>query len=152
MLANFVGEEAFLNGVSKYLTDNAYGNTVTTDLWKGISHITKPLEIEPIMENWILKVRTTAGKHMSCFLTFGEQIGFPVITVKEIDGGIHVRQDRFLSTGDASDAENQTIWSVLLSWLVDRTVTEKTNRLGLLLYLCFRQMLRAKQSSTDERC
>ena len=40
-------------------------------------------------------------------------IGFPVLTVKEVEGGkVSVRQDRFLSTGDVKEEENKTIWSV----------------------------------------
>ena len=37
MLANYVGEEKFLKGVSIYLKQKLYGNSVTNDLWRGIS-------------------------------------------------------------------------------------------------------------------
>lgn len=36
MLAAFVGEEAFLKGVSIYLQKHLYANSVSTDLWNGI--------------------------------------------------------------------------------------------------------------------
>jgi aminopeptidase 2 len=42
------------------------------------------------------------------------QIGYPVLTVTETPNGITVRQDRFLETGDATEQENETIWSVIL--------------------------------------
>jgi aminopeptidase 2 len=40
MLCDYVGEEKFLKGVSLYLKKNLYGNTVTNDLFEGISTAT----------------------------------------------------------------------------------------------------------------
>ena len=37
MLSNYVGEDKFLKGVSLYLKDHLFGNSVTEDLWKGVS-------------------------------------------------------------------------------------------------------------------
>ena len=37
MLSAFVGEETFLRGVSIYLKRHLYGNSVSRDLWDGIS-------------------------------------------------------------------------------------------------------------------
>jgi len=91
MLSNYVGEELFLKGVSLYLKNNLFGNSVTHDLWKGISEATG-LNITELMENWITK------------------IGFPVLTVTEDAKGIKVQQDRFLATGAADPQDNETIW------------------------------------------
>jgi aminopeptidase 2 len=35
MLMNYVGEEKFVKGVSIYLKNHLYGNTVSQDLWDG---------------------------------------------------------------------------------------------------------------------
>lgn len=40
-------------------------------------------------------------------------MGYPVVKVTEIDGGIIVRQDRFLETGPAEPRDNETIWCVM---------------------------------------
>ena len=40
MLSKYVGEEKFLKGVSIYLKNHLYGNSVTNDLWKGIGEAT----------------------------------------------------------------------------------------------------------------
>lgn len=40
MLANWVGEEQFLKGVSLYLKKRLYGNSVSKDLWDGIGEAT----------------------------------------------------------------------------------------------------------------
>lgn len=93
MLSNYVGEEKFLEGVSLYLKNNLFANTITNDLWKGISTATG-LDITQLMENWINK------------------IGFPVVTVTEHENGITVRQDRFLDTGPADPKDNETIWFI----------------------------------------
>ncbi|KZT03397.1 uncharacterized protein LAESUDRAFT_761974 [Laetiporus sulphureus 93-53] len=91
MLSDYVGEERFLKGVSIYLKKHLFANSVTTDLWEGISEATG-LDIPKVMDDWI------------------KTKGFPVLTVKEIVGGILVRQDRFLETGPAEHQENGTIW------------------------------------------
>lgn len=91
MLSDYVGEDKFLKGVSLYLKEKLFANSVTHDLWKGISKSTG-LDITQLMENWITK------------------IGYPVLTVKEDATGITVRQDRFLETGPSTPEQNETIW------------------------------------------
>lgn len=98
MLSDFVGEEKFLKGVSLYLKKHLYRNTVTNDLFEGISAATGVDSVR-LMDNWIKK------------------IGFPLITVTEGPSSIHVRQDRFIETGHADPKENETIWNVPLSIL-----------------------------------
>ncbi|KAG9226085.1 hypothetical protein CCMSSC00406_0004996 [Pleurotus cornucopiae] len=98
MLSNYVGEDLFLKGVSIYLKKKLYANSVTTDLWQGISESTG-VDVVKLMDNWITK------------------IGFPVLTVTETPEGINVRQDRFLETGHADPKDNETIWNVPLSIL-----------------------------------
>ncbi|CAH7667912.1 hypothetical protein BY996DRAFT_4583678 [Phakopsora pachyrhizi] len=95
MLANFVGKEKFLHGVSLYLKAHLYGNGTTKDLWAGISKSTGK-DIENIMKNW-------TGK-----------IGFPVLTVVEEPQGLRITQNRFLSTGDPKPEEDGTLWFVPL--------------------------------------
>jgi aminopeptidase 2 len=56
MLCDYVGEEKFLKGVSLYLKNNLYGNTVTNDLFEGISSATG-FDTVRIMDNWIKQVR-----------------------------------------------------------------------------------------------
>ncbi|KAH9823958.1 alanyl aminopeptidase [Melampsora americana] len=95
MLANFVGKEKFLKGVSLYLKAHLYGNGTTKDLWAGIAKATGK-DIEKIMSNW-------TGK-----------IGFPILTVEENADGLKITQNRFLSTGDPKPEEDETLWYVPL--------------------------------------
>ncbi|KAL4067568.1 leucyl aminopeptidase [Scleroderma citrinum] len=108
MLSNFVGQDRFLKGVSIYLKKHLYANTITKDLWMGISEATG-MDVPKMMDNWITK------------------IGFPILSVTETEGAIHVRQDRFLETGPADSKDNQTIWCHRTVPLVILTVDEAGN-------------------------
>ncbi|GAA6058627.1 hypothetical protein JCM10212_004038 [Sporobolomyces blumeae] len=99
MLSNFVGERVFVRGVSTYLKRHLWGNARTADLFKGISD-EYGQDISEMMKNWTTK------------------IGFPLITVDETDTGIKLRQNRFLSTADATPEEDETIWHVPIEPLV----------------------------------
>ncbi|KAF7792587.1 hypothetical protein EIP86_003681 [Pleurotus ostreatoroseus] len=108
MLSNYVGETAFLEGVSRYLKQRLYGNSVSRDLWDAIGNVTG-LEIAKLMDNWI---------------------GFPVVSVKERPDGIYVKQSRFWESGPAPN-EDSALWMIPLcvsyitdsgDVLVDRTL------------------------------
>ncbi|KAF9504838.1 hypothetical protein BS47DRAFT_1438322 [Hydnum rufescens UP504] len=98
MLSQYVGEEKFLKGVSIYLKNHLYANSEPVDLWNGIAEATG-LDIARMMDKWVYK------------------IGYPVLTVKEEGGKLHIRQDRFLATGDPTEEENQTVWYIPLTIL-----------------------------------
>ncbi|KAF7313362.1 Leucyl aminopeptidase [Mycena chlorophos] len=96
MLSNFVGEDKFLEGVSIYLKKHIYGNTVSGDLWAGIS-TAAGYDVGSMMSNWVKK------------------IGYPVLTVTESANGITVQQNRFLDNGKPTPEENETIWTIPLA-------------------------------------
>jgi aminopeptidase N len=96
MLSNHLGQEVFLKGVSNYLKKHAYGNARTNDLWAALSEASGT-DVGRFMDPWIRK------------------IGFPVITVAEEPGQISVRQSRFLTTGDVTATEDETIWWIPLA-------------------------------------
>ncbi|OBZ75470.1 Aminopeptidase 1 [Grifola frondosa] len=123
MLSNYVGEARFLKGVSIYLKNHLYKNSVTKDLWEGIQAATgdrrsvhQPLMFEL---NKVLCIDLDIPKMMDNWV---KKMGYPVITVAERPNGIHVRQDRFLETGPAEPKDNETIWTVPLFIL---TVSER---------------------------
>ncbi|KAH8091342.1 peptidase family M1-domain-containing protein [Cristinia sonorae] len=98
MLSTHVGEDKFLQGVSKYLQDHRYGSTVSKDLWDSLAAIVGH-DISALMDSWVTRV------------------GFPVINVSEKDGVVQVRQDRFMESGRQTPGQNETIWHVPLSIL-----------------------------------
>ncbi|KAM4055860.1 peptidase family M1 domain-containing protein [Hirsutella rhossiliensis] len=98
MISTYLGEDTFLEGVRHYLKKHAYGNTQTGDLWASLSAASgKP--VQDIMATWTKKV------------------GYPVLTVTEDEkaGTIHVKQNRFLRTGDTKPEEDQVLYPVFLN-------------------------------------
>ncbi|KAH6695165.1 peptidase family M1 [Plectosphaerella plurivora] len=91
MLANHLGVETFLKGVSNYLKKHEYGNAKTEALWSALSEASGA-DVNKLMGPWISK------------------IGHPVLTVTEKPGQLEVKQSRFLSTGDVKPEDDETIW------------------------------------------
>ncbi|KAI9041713.1 M1 family metallopeptidase [Aspergillus affinis] len=70
-------------------------NATTNDLWSALSKASNQ-DVNSFMDPWIRK------------------IGFPVVTVAEEPGQISIRQNRFLSSGDAKPEEDETRWWIPL--------------------------------------
>ena len=56
------------------------------------------------------------------------KIGFPVVTVAEEPGQISIRQNRFLSSGDAKPEEDQTTWWIPLGIKADSIIADANSR------------------------
>ncbi len=85
MLEQYLGEDAFRAGVTRYLKTHAYANTETTDLWAALeAESGEP--VGEIMNTWIL------------------QGGYPRITVTRDGDGVVLAQEQFrlLGGGDGS--------------------------------------------------
>lgn len=96
MISTQLTDKVFVKGVANYLKKHAYGNAKTVDLWAALSEASG-IDVDAAIGTWTLK------------------IGFPIVSVVEKDNGdVVLRQDRFLSTGDATEEENQTIWWIPL--------------------------------------
>ena len=90
MIEQFIGEDAFRDGVGTYLRRHSYGNTVTADLWAGLDAASE-WPVGSIMDTWIL------------------QGGYPQIDVAAEGPRLHLSQRRFLAVPDETD---QTTWKV----------------------------------------
>jgi len=99
MLASYLGYETFKQGLNVYLKRFTYRNAVTEDLWQALSDVSGQ-PIVTMMNSWI------------------KQTGYPVLTVEEVATAnakvrtLSVSQTRFLSNGQASDEDKQTVWWV----------------------------------------
>ncbi|KAJ4396954.1 Aminopeptidase 2 mitochondrial [Gnomoniopsis smithogilvyi] len=97
MISTYLGEDTFLEGVRRYLKKHAYGNTQTGDLWASLAEASGK-EVEEVMASWT------------------KEVGYPVVTVSETSPDtIHVKQNRFLRTGDVKPEEDQALYPVLLA-------------------------------------
>lgn len=97
MLSKYLGEDTFIEGIRRYLKKHAYGNTRTEDLWAALADASgKP--VEEVMSIWT------------------KNVGHPVVTVTEdpSTNSIHLKQNRFLKTGDVKPDEDKTLYPVFL--------------------------------------
>jgi aminopeptidase N len=99
MLENYLGEQAFGDGIRKYMAAHAYGNTTTADLWRALE--------------------SAAGKPVTgVAASFTEQDGVPLIIAETACSGgaqqMTLRQDRFViapARGEAT-AFAPRAWSI----------------------------------------
>jgi len=97
MLAEYLGEKNFRDGLRYYLKKHAYGNTETVDLWNALSKVSgKP--VAKMMANWTAKA------------------GYPLITVSEKNKEYEIRQSRFFSSPiSEKETRDASTWSVPVS-------------------------------------
>ena len=102
MLHDFIGRQAFKDGMKSYMTKFSYKNALTADLWKSLEEASgKP--IGPIMSTWT------------------SQMGFPVITVSRQRGNeLTLSQEKFNADGTA-DAKYH--WKVPIKILTSKGKT-----------------------------
>merc|ERR1712137_653347 len=94
MIASYLGEAAFKEGLNKYLNAHLYGNAVTDDLWNALS-ASSGKDVKSFMDNWI------------------KRPGLPVLTVRQNQDKpheLHIAQERFLSSGAKATEEQNSIW------------------------------------------
>ncbi|KAK6587385.1 hypothetical protein PZA11_000675 [Diplocarpon coronariae] len=107
MVSKYLGEDVFMQGIRDYLKKHAYGNTETGDLWSALSKASGK-DVEAVMDIWT--------KH----------VGFPVVSVTENEGekSIHLKQNRFLRTGDVKPEEDKVLYPVFLGLRTKEGVDE----------------------------
>ncbi|ODV83652.1 hypothetical protein CANARDRAFT_202874 [[Candida] arabinofermentans NRRL YB-2248] len=106
MLANWLGEDVFIKGVSNYLKTHSYGNATTEDLWISLTEVSGK-DVKSTMKVW-----TT-------------QVGYPLVTVNEVkDSKITVEQHRYLTTGDVKPEDDTAIYPIFLGLKTDKGLDE----------------------------
>ncbi|MGH7875142.1 MAG: M1 family metallopeptidase [Candidatus Binatia bacterium] len=91
MLEQYLGAEAFRDGIRLYLRRHAYANAETTDLWDALEESTKQA-VRALMDSWIF------------------QPGYPLIRVEKEPGGLRLSQQIFRYLQDGSDQQRK--WHV----------------------------------------
>jgi puromycin-sensitive aminopeptidase len=119
MLEQYLGEDAFRTGIRRYLSDHAYGNTETTDLWDALEEATGE-PVRRIMDSWIF------------------QGGFPVITVDLLDDGgtLRLSQHRFGYAGDLGEGDDEPLPADddVTHWSVPVIFTQRSTRDGVVTF------------------
>ncbi|KAH9223455.1 peptidase family M1-domain-containing protein [Leptodontidium sp. 2 PMI_412] len=106
MLAGFVGKDEFLQGIRRFLLQNAYGNGDPEDLWEILGQINES-DIRAGMKAWT------------------ENSGHPVINVEEneADSTITLTQSQFLAS--KAESESTTTYPIFLEILTSQGVTRE---------------------------
>ncbi|TQV99540.1 aminopeptidase 2 [Cordyceps javanica] len=97
MLANHMGVETFLSGVSSYLRQNKHRNATAEDLWQSLGEVSGD-DIVTNIKPWI------------------EKIGHPVLTITKEADRVTLRQSRFLAVDDMKPEEDETVWWIPLGF------------------------------------
>lgn len=93
MIEAWIGEDAFRDGVRKYLTQFSYQNARGSDLWKKLQEVSgKPAS--EVMEAWIQKP------------------GYPVVKVSREDGMLRLTQERFVLRKSIRNKYQGTTWPI----------------------------------------
>jgi puromycin-sensitive aminopeptidase len=109
MLAEYLGEDKFRDGLRLYLKKHSYKNTKTTDLWEAFEKVSKK-DVKKIMQNWTSKA------------------GYPLVSVAKNKDQITLTQERFFSSAKSKkESKENTTWQIPIS-----AKTEKEN-INLLL-------------------
>lgn len=110
MLAEFLGEKDFRDGLRVYLKKHSYANASTIHLWQAFEKVSgKP--VAKIMKNW-------TGKG-----------GYPVVSAKLKNDKLSLSQKRFFSNPrSAKEMKDETLWAVPIS-----VADEKGNSRKMLL-------------------
>ncbi|TYZ58892.1 hypothetical protein PybrP1_008181 [[Pythium] brassicae (nom. inval.)] len=100
MLSEFLGRETFYKGVSAYLVQFSYKNTVTEDLWEALERASG-VNIKQMASSWT------------------QQMGFPLLTLKETAteaGGCRyvLEQERFFANRVHAQ-DDKSLWDVPLT-------------------------------------
>jgi puromycin-sensitive aminopeptidase len=85
MLEQYLGEDAFRDGIRRYLQTHQFGNTETSDLWDALEAETGE-PVRAMMDSWIF------------------QGGFPLVSIRRSgDDTVEVTQQRFRYRGGEDD-------------------------------------------------
>ena len=96
MLESFLGQDAFRDGIRRYIAAHKYSNSTTADLWKALRQ-TSGQPVEEIAAAWT------------------EQPGFPIVKIKREGENVSLTQERFaIHYPDAPPLE----WKIPLTYFV----------------------------------
>lgn len=107
MLEQYLGPEAFRDGIRVYLRRHAYGNAETTDLWDALEDSTEQ-PARSLMDTWIF------------------QPGYPVISVEKQGKSIRLTQQIFRYLQDGSDQDRKWHAPIFLRAGTQSGVVNKT--------------------------
>ena len=93
MLADYLGEKDFRDGLRHYLKKHSYKNTATIHLWQAFEKISRK-PVSRMMADWTRKA------------------GYPLVSVSTSPQGIKLRQKRFFSSPISAQRGSHPVWNI----------------------------------------
>ena len=98
MLAEYLGEKNFRDGLRYYLKKHSYKNTETIHLWQAFEKVSKK-PVAKMMHNWTSRP------------------GYPVVTASLVKGKVHFSQKRFFASPvSAKKFKDNTKWEIPITF------------------------------------
>ena len=106
MVASYLGDDTFNNGIANYLDEHAFGNASPDDLWAALGEAAGDDNLQANMQGWV------------------NQVGYPVVSLSwnEAGTGLQATQQRFLR-GAYSRSEAEEEGTLDTTWWVPFTYT-----------------------------
>ncbi len=133
MLADYLGEEGFRNGLRHYLKKHSYKNTETLHLWEAFEKISK-IPVSKVMHNWTSKP------------------GYPVVKAEMVNNKLSLSQERFFSSPvSKAKSKDKTIWSVPISFVEDEFTKINIGEAGFFRTAYSRELLEKLKAPVENR-
>ena len=115
MLHDYLGADAFRDGLRHYLKKHSYKNTHTIDLWQALEDVTKK-PVKEFMGTWT------------------SQAGFPIVNVSQHADHLVIEQSKFVSNPESPARLDDTLWPIPLhtEGLSSQTVIKKKTNVPLI--------------------
>ncbi|MCC7160235.1 M1 family metallopeptidase [Candidatus Nomurabacteria bacterium] len=106
MLADYLGEDKFRDGLRYYLKKHSYKNTETIHLWQAFEKVSGK-SVSKMMHNWTSKP------------------GYPVVNANMVNGKIRFSQERFFASPISREeynkkTKNKTKWEIPITYKQDK--------------------------------
>ena len=133
MLADYLGEKDFRDGLRYYLKKHSYKNTETLHLWQAFEKVSKK-PVAKIMHNWTSKP------------------GYPVIRANIVNKKINLSQERFfISPVSKSKAKDETLWQVPVSLVNDKYLKVNIGETGFYRTAYSKELLEKLKSPVENK-
>jgi len=111
MLALYLGENDFRDGLRYYLKKHSYKNTKTINLWEAFEKVSGK-KVKKMMNSWT------------------KQTGYPLVEMKKSGLGATLCQERFYSSRKQKD-KNKTFWQIPISYSYTKNEKENVDQIFL---------------------
>lgn len=128
MLRDYLGAEAFKNGIIQYLQKYSYKNTKNEDLWNSMASIC-PTDSTQRMDGFCSgSHRSSLSSHWqqegldvkTMMNTWTLQKGFPLITITVRGRNVHMKQEHYMK-GANDTTETGYLWHVPLTFITSKS-------------------------------